>query len=126
MRVTVVLCVCLSVKSHFTYGASVRPENAVTYSAGNEGQNICGVFSVNAPLLRSSGVAIVFHTFRWPFLFIAKVVRMHIGINSYACRTAGEYPACHRYARHAYCVSGRAPARCEQGTDQEFALQCFH
>ena len=40
----------MSVKSHLTYGASVRPENAVTYSAGNEGQNICGVFSENAPL----------------------------------------------------------------------------
>ena len=36
------LSVCLSVKSHLTYGASVRPENAVTYSAGNEGQKICG------------------------------------------------------------------------------------
>ena len=36
------VCVCLSVKSHLTYGASVRPENAVTYSAGNEGQKICG------------------------------------------------------------------------------------
>ena len=33
---------CVSVKSHLTYGASVRPENAVTYSAGNEGQKICG------------------------------------------------------------------------------------
>ena len=45
-RVTVVgsvcLCVCVSVKSHLTYEASVRPENAVTYSAGNEGQKICG------------------------------------------------------------------------------------
>ena len=46
-RVTVVgfsvcLSVCLSVKSHLTYGAYVRPENAVTYSAGNEGQKICG------------------------------------------------------------------------------------
>ena len=45
-RVTVVgfvcVCVCLSVKSHLTYGASVRPENAVTYSTGNEGQKICG------------------------------------------------------------------------------------
>ena len=46
-RVTVVvlcvcLSVCLSVKSHLTYGASVRPENAVTYSAGNESQKICG------------------------------------------------------------------------------------
>ena len=38
----VCLCVCLSVKSHLTYGVSVRPENAVTYSAGNEGQQICG------------------------------------------------------------------------------------
>ena len=36
------MCVCLSVKSHLTYEASVRPENAVTYSAGNEGQKICG------------------------------------------------------------------------------------
>ena len=45
-RVTVVgsvcLSVCLSVKSHLSYGASVSPENAVTYSAGNEGQKICG------------------------------------------------------------------------------------
>ena len=88
------VCVCVFVKSHLTYGASVHPENAVTYSAGNEGQNICGVFSENAPLLRSSGAAIVFHTFRWPFFFIAKVVRMCISIHSYACRTAREYPAC--------------------------------
>ena len=28
--------------STWVYGASVRPENAVTYSAGNEGQKICG------------------------------------------------------------------------------------
>ena len=48
-----------SVKSHLTYGASVRPENAVTYSAGNEGQNICGVFSETAPLQRSSTPSIV-------------------------------------------------------------------
>ena len=33
---------CVSVKSHLTYRASVRPENAVTYSAGNEGQKYCG------------------------------------------------------------------------------------
>ena len=54
------MCVCVSVKSHLTYGASVLSENAVTYSAGNEGQKICWVFSENAPLLRSSGVAVVF------------------------------------------------------------------
>ena len=88
------LSVCLPAKSHLTYGASVRPENIVTYSAGNEGQNICGVFSEDAPLLRSSGAAVVFHTFRWPFFFIAKAVRMRIDIHSYGCRTAGEYPAC--------------------------------
>ena len=91
---SVCVCVCLSVKSHLTYGASVRPENAVTYSSGNEDQKICGVFSENAPLLRSSGVALVFHTFMWPFFFIAKVAHMRISIHSYACRTAGEYPAC--------------------------------
>ena len=38
----VCVSVCLCVWSHLTYGASVRPENAVTYSAGNEGQKICG------------------------------------------------------------------------------------
>ena len=45
-RVTVVdsVCrsVCLSVKAHLTSRASVRPENAVTYSAGNEGQKFVG------------------------------------------------------------------------------------
>ena len=48
------LCVCLSVKSHLTYGESVRLENSVTYSAGNEGQKICGIFSETAPSQRSS------------------------------------------------------------------------
>ena len=43
--------VCVSVKSHLTSGASVRPENAVTYSAGNEIQKVCGFFSETAPLL---------------------------------------------------------------------------
>ena len=56
---SVCLCVCVSVKSHLTYGASVRPENAVTYSAGNEGQKICGVFSETAPLQRSSTPSVV-------------------------------------------------------------------
>ena len=34
--------VCVSVKSHLTYGVSVHPENAATYSVGNESKNICG------------------------------------------------------------------------------------
>ena len=85
MQLTCLLCLCLSiplsfhmhskgysswacvcVESNLTYEAFVRPENAVTYSAGNEGQKICGIFSEDALLLRLSGVAVVFHTFRWP------------------------------------------------------------
>ena len=31
----------MSVKSHLTSGASVRPENNVTYSKSNENQKIC-------------------------------------------------------------------------------------
>ena len=45
MQVTVVVfcvSVCMSVKSFLKYRESVHPENTVTYSAGNEGQNICG------------------------------------------------------------------------------------
>ena len=42
VRVTVVGYVCLLIKSNLTYGASVRPENTAMYSAGNEGQKICG------------------------------------------------------------------------------------
>ena len=49
-----VICLCVSVKSHLTSGASVRPENTVTYSASNGGQNICGGFSETARLQRSS------------------------------------------------------------------------
>ena len=37
LGLSVCLSLCVSVKSHLTYGASVRPENAVTYSAGDEG-----------------------------------------------------------------------------------------
>ena len=47
--VCVCVSVCLSVKSHLTSGASVRPENTVTYSAGNKGQKICVVFFETAP-----------------------------------------------------------------------------
>ena len=56
-------CVCVSVKSHLTSGASVRCENAAKYSAGNKGQNICGVFSETASLPRSSGPSL-----GWPYI----------------------------------------------------------
>ena len=42
------MSVCLFVKSHLTSGASVHPENSITYSAGNRGQKNCGVFSETA------------------------------------------------------------------------------
>ena len=45
----------MSVKSHLTSGGSVRPENTVTYPAGNRGQKICGVFFETAPF-KSYGV----------------------------------------------------------------------
>ena len=35
-RVTVLGSVCVSVKSHLTYGVSVRPENTVSYSVGKK------------------------------------------------------------------------------------------
>ena len=55
----VCLSVCLSVKSHLTSGASVHPENAVTYSVGNEGEKSCGIFSETASLQKSSTPSVV-------------------------------------------------------------------
>ena len=64
LRGRVSMSVCL------TSGASVRPENTVTYSAVNGGQNICGVFSetasfksygvISIPTLFYSDIAAVF------------------------------------------------------------------
>ena len=59
MGLCVCLSVCLSVKSHLTSGASVRPENTVTYSAGNAGRKICGDFSETAPLQRYTASCVV-------------------------------------------------------------------
>ena len=66
------VCVCLSVKSHLTSGASVRPENAVTYSAGDEGQKICGVFSETAPLQRYGTCSLYRYPCSRPFLLRGK------------------------------------------------------
>ena len=49
----------MSVKSNLTSGASVRPENTVTYSVSNGGQIICGVFSETVPLQRYTASCIV-------------------------------------------------------------------
>ena len=86
-RVTVVgsVCVCVwggggggrggSVKSHLTSEVSVGPEITVTYSAGNGGQKICGVFSETAPLQRSSTATL--NAYVWSTIFLQKA-RMHI------------------------------------------------
>ena len=63
VAVSVRVSVCLSVKSHLTSGASVRRENAASYSAGNEGQKFCSVFSETAPLPRSSAPSL-----GWPYI----------------------------------------------------------
>ena len=54
LRLWSCLSVCLS---HLTSGASVHRENTAKYSAGNEGQKICGIF----PLLRSSAPSLDGH-----------------------------------------------------------------
>ena len=74
------MSVCLSVKSHLTSGASVCPENTVTYPAGNEGQKIC---NETAWLQRSSTPSLK------------------------AIRTVGHFPAeCACVFNHVYAVSG--------------------
>ena len=59
MCVCVCLSVCLSVKSHLTSGASVRPENAVTYSVGNKGQNFVA-FSLKLRRSRVTALAALY------------------------------------------------------------------
>ena len=68
------MCVCVwggggggGVKSYLTSGASVHPENTITYSADNEGQKSCGVFSETAPLQRSSIPFVESHMYGLPY-----------------------------------------------------------
>ena len=58
--------VCVSVKSHLTSGVSVRPKNAVTNSAGDEGRKICGVFFKTHAFLRLSAPSL-----GWPHIRLA-------------------------------------------------------
>ena len=72
----VCVSVCLSVKSHLTSGASFGPENAVTHSAGEKGQKICGVFSETSQLSRSSATSL-----GWPYIrsaILLRITRMRI------------------------------------------------
>ena len=58
-RVTVVVCMCVSVKSHFTSGASVNPESTIMYSLCNGSLK---VFSETALLRRCSTPFVENHT----------------------------------------------------------------
>ena len=71
----VVGSVCLSVKSHPTSGASVRPENTVTYSAGNGGQKFVG-FSLK--LLHSKDMEL-FVYLRHPTVIISACFDLILG-----------------------------------------------
>ena len=73
---SVSLSVFVSVKSHLISGASVHSKNTAMYSAGNEGQKFCGVFSETVPLQRSSAPSHDGHTAGQPF-FLHRT-RMHI------------------------------------------------
>ena len=47
----------------------MRRENAATYSAGNEDQNVCGVFFETVPLQRSSPPSLDDHVSGQPFFY---------------------------------------------------------
>ena len=70
--------VCVSVKSHLTSRASVRLENTVTYSAGNGGQKICGVFSETTQLQRSSTPSVEGHV--QSAIFMRNTAHVHYSI----------------------------------------------
>ena len=70
MGLCVCVSVCVSVKSHLTSGASVRPEIDATCFAGNEGQKICRIFSENAPLQRYGVICVSRQRVRLCLLFM--------------------------------------------------------
>ena len=63
------MCICVSVKSNLTFGASVRPKNAVRYSEEDEPQN-GGIFSETTPLQRYNTYSVHRHTYRLEFLSV--------------------------------------------------------
>ena len=52
-------CVCVSVKSHLTLGGCLRPENAATYLAGDEGQKFVA-FSLTLRRSRATALAALY------------------------------------------------------------------
>ena len=96
------MCVCVSVKSHLTSGTSVRSENAVTNSVGDEGRKICGVFSDTAPLPRSSAPSL-----RWPYIrsaiFPADSTHAHCACAS-SLKFAMDAPCCKLSLRSSFMM----------------------
>ena len=87
---------CLSVKSHLTSGASVRPENTVAYSAGNGGQINCGVFFETAPF-KSYGVK---GKLKSQLLIRSSPTRDQVFLFDVQRSTSGY---CMRQYKHGYC-----------------------
>ena len=73
----VCVSVCLSVKSHLTSGASVRPENSVTYSTGNRGQKLCVVFSETAPFKRYGVICLPVTSYKGTAATFRALFRQH-------------------------------------------------
>ena len=95
---SVCVSVCLSVKSHLTYGASVRPENAVTYY---EGQKFVG-FSLKPLRCRDPALPPLYgHAYSRPFFHAYfSCTRMHISAHAYfSCIYAHDTPPRRRRGR---------------------------
>ena len=82
------LSVCLSGKPHLTSEVSVCPEIDVMYSTGNEGKNICGIFSETASLQRSSIPSVVrpYVYDRWPYFTHVRYTCEYVHTSSYEPR----------------------------------------
>ena len=89
----------MSVKSHLTSGASVCPENSVTYST--EGQKICRYFSETAPLQRYIAYYIVGYCSDFPCTFLTAEpskdpqkanYRLNSTWNTTRCKVASFFP----------------------------------
>ena len=70
VSVCMCVCICLSVKSHLISGAPVRPENTLTYLAGNGGQNTLVGFSLKLLRFRDPAFPpLKGYTYSQPFSF---------------------------------------------------------
>ena len=95
------MCVRGSVNRDLNSGASVRPKNGITYSTGNEGQNICVNFSETASLQRYTASCIVCHVCSRPFWKLRKrtisvsIVRGFSRIRARMAPRVLHFSACH-------------------------------